>query len=483
MVAQRLERMVDRVRQWRSGSSTGQLSAPVIVAAGLPETDLPRLRKIIDDCLLARGGELAARQRATAIAATFLGLNEDGRRSFFRLLADEYDHDDEAVDQCMAMVSASQDLNERRIAELALAEALRPRRERLLHRFVGLEGGLGFLVDLREELLIHRRDDPPMAAVDDDLRLLLETWFDLALLRLERLTWDDTPAALLEKLIQYEAVHAIESWDDLRGRLGPGRRCYAFLHSMMAGEPLIFVEVALTQGIASELAPLLDHDADRNNSSSADTAIFYSISNCHRGLAGVSLGDFLIKKVVEDLALELPNIKTFATLSPIPGFRRWLTNQLEMQVEIISPELDSFLTPNESALISPDDPSKAAAVLLELISSTTTPPRVSLDPLQGVLTRLVASYLSGTKSLGETASSKRSARAIDPVAHFHLSNGARIEHINWWANPNQTGWERSLAFMVNYRYMPGEIESNHDDYVAHGRVTMADGLQKLLTVQ
>ncbi len=481
MVAQRLERMVDRVRQWRSGSSTS-LSTPVVVAADLPDTDLPRLRQIIDDCLLARGGELAARQRATAIAATFLGLDEDGRRSFFRLLADEYDHDDKAVDHCMAMVAASQDLNERRIAELALAEALRPKRQRLLHRFVGLEGGLGFLVDLREELLIHRRDDPPMAAVDDDLRSLLETWFDLALLRLERLTWDDTPAALLEKLIQYEAVHAIESWEDLRGRLGPGRRCYAFLHSMMAGEPLIFVEIALTQGIAAELAPLLDHGADRAEPISADTAIFYSISNCHRGLAGVSLGDFLIKKVVEDLALELPNITTFATLSPIPGFRRWLTAQLQMQVEIVSLEQDSFLTPLESSLISPDDPSKAAAVLLELISSDTTPPRVSLDPLQGVLTRLVAAYLSGTQATAGKQPVKRGERAIDPVAHFHLSNGARIEHINWWANPNQTGWERSLAFMVNYRYVPGEIESNHDDYLGSGHVSMADEIRQLLSV-
>jgi len=261
---------------------------------------------------------------------------------------------------------------------------------------------------------------------------MLEQWFDVGLLELERLTWN-TPAALLEKLIDYEAVHAIESWADLRGRLGPGRRCYAFLHPGMPGDPLIFVEVALERGVPSSVRDLLDHEAERFVATEADTAVFYSISNCHRGLAGVSLGDFLIKRVAEQLSSELPNLKHFVTLSPLPGFRKWAVEQ-------------------------PDGPP--------------IPEHPTEEADRDAFLALAARYLS---------KEQRKGRALDPVAHFHLSNGARIERLHWWANPVDAGWERSVGMMVNYYYELRSIESNRDRYVQGGVIAASDTIKRLAT--
>lgn len=449
MVTQRLERMVSQVRRWRSSKNTDPLS----VAPSLPEVDVDKLRQVIDECVSDRGGEIAARRRATAIAGTFLELDEHGKQNFFRILADHYDHDDGEIDRAIDKVREAANPDERRIGERELAVSLRPKRERLLRRFVGLDGGLQFLVDLREELLPHRKSDSAMTALDDDMRTLLEAWFDIALLELRRITWD-TSAALLEKLIEYEAVHAIESWEDMQGRLGPLRRCYSYLHPMMPGEPLIFVEVALTDGIAGCLTDLLDHDAERRTDvERVDTAIFYSISNCQDGLRGVSLGNFLIKRVVEELTAELPHLQTFATLSPIPGFRQWILDGFEA---------DSDVELNEDT----------KAQLIEIASRPDPPSGSELDQWEPTLMRLAAIYLVDVR---------RGDRALDPVAHFHLSNGARVEQLNWRANPGQTGWDRGLGIMVNYRYTLDRIEANHDQYVGESIVERAPEVEKLRT--
>ena len=464
MVTQRIERMVGQVRQWRSARNTELLT----VAPTLPESDAAKLRELIDACISDRGGEIAARRRATEIAGTFLELDAVGRRNFFRILADHYDHDDAEVDRAIDRVRAATDDDQRRGAERELAVCLRPRRERLLRRFVGLDGGLQFLVDLREEMLPHRKLDSAMTALDEDMRTLLDAWFDIALLELRRITWD-TSAALLEKLIEYEAVHAIESWDDMRGRLGPLRRCYAYLHPMMPGEPLIFVEVALTEGIAGCLTDLLDHDAERRSDTTrVDTAIFYSISNCQTGLRGVSLGNFLIKRVVEELTAELPHLKTFATLSPIPGFRKWVLEGLGDDATTNA----ATLTPEEKALISPHSPEDAEAQLLALASRPDPPDDDELDRWELVLMRLAATYL---------VDGRRGDRALDPVAHFHLSNGARVERLNWRANPGKAGWERGLSIMVNYRYTLTKIEANHDQYVDQTSIERSAEIESLRT--
>jgi len=461
MVTARLERLVRSVRRWRV--ATDGESAP-IVSPDLPDQDLKKLRRLVDESIDVRGGEVAARRKARLIGTTFSTLDTTGRRRFFEILANDYNGDDNSVDQAIDTVLRAGTSESRHNAEAELRQALQPRRERLLRRFADLDGGLPFLVGLREDLLGHLASTPGLAPVDHDLRQILASWFDVALLQLERLTWERSPAALLEKLIEYEAVHAIESWDDMKGRLGPGRRCYAFFHPAMPDEPLIFVEVALTKGIATSLPALLDHGADRIDATEADTAIFYSISNCQRGMAGVSLGDFLIKSVAERLSVELPNVCELATLSPLPGFRRW--------VERAMSEASITLSPAEERLLSPDDPAAAVEVLSTLVSGPVPAAgNAEFDRSRPILLRLAADYLLNRQ---------RGLRALDPVAHFHLSNGAGIHQLNWWANPSAAGWERGLGMMVNYRYQLRHIERNHDRYVGQGEIAADDAVRKLL---
>ncbi|MGI9613281.1 MAG: malonyl-CoA decarboxylase domain-containing protein, partial [Acidimicrobiales bacterium] len=345
MVSARLDRMVRYVRRWRM---TPDDNDALPVASDLPDPDLRRLRRLVDDCVEGRGGEVTARTTARTIGATFTALDVVGRRRFFELLAVDYGIDDQRVDVAIDNVIRASDPAARVAAEAELRRALEPRRERLLRRFAGVDGGLPFLVTLREDLRTHLGQHPDLAEVDADLKRILDGWFDVALLRLDRLTWDSS-ATLLERLIDYEAVHAIESWNDLKGRLGPGRRCYAFLHPSMPDDPLIFVEVALTEGIAADLPSVLDHSSlAESDHSDADTAIFYSISNCHDGLAGVRLGDFLIKSVVEQLADDLPTIRNFATLSPLPGLRRWLQHGVERDEISLTEAEREHLMPNQS---------------------------------------------------------------------------------------------------------------------------------------
>jgi malonyl-CoA decarboxylase len=460
VVTNRLERIVDYVRRWRPAGDPAEAPA---VAPDLPDTDLRRLRRLIDETIDGRGGEVAARRKARLVGTTFSTLDTVGRRRFFELLASDYDGSDEEVDRAIDGVLRASGSDARRQAEAELRQVLIPRRERLLRRFAGLHGGLPFLVTLREDLLSHLSSEPLLAPVDRELKAILAGWFDVALLRLERLTWD-TPASLLEKLIEYEAVHAIESWDDLKGRLGPGRRCYAFLHPGMPDDPLIFVEVALTRGVATSLPDLLDHRAERIEGTDADTAVFYSISNCQQGLAGVSLGDFLIKSVAERLSVELPNIKNFVTLSPLPGFRRWVVRAVANH--------DITFTTAEAHLLSPDVPRDAEAVFAGLVGGPVPAPQdPRLARARAVLLRLAADYL---------LNHRRGMRALDPVAHFHLSNGASIDQVNWWANPSAAGWERGLGMMVNYRYQLRSIERNLDRYAGDAEITASDRVRKLL---
>ena len=414
-------------------------------------------------CLAARGGEVSARNRAARLARTYLGLTAAGRQEFLRLLAG-LDADPAAVAGAAALAAAAATPEERAAAHTALRRVLEPPRLRLLTQFTSIPEGPKFLVDLRGVLLKEKRGDKMLEALDADLRGLLAAWFDIGFLELRGIDWN-SPAALLEKLIAYEAVHAIRSWSDLKNRLDSDRRCYAFFHPRMPGEPLIFVEVALVQGLAGSVQKLLDEDAPVLDPRQADTAIFYSISNCQPGLSGISFGNFLIKRVVEELSIEFRALKTFATLSPAPGFRRWLDPLLaEAKPGLLSNDEAGALT----ALQPAETPALSLATILgrpEWWRDEAT--RKVADP---VLTRLCARYL-----LGEATGK----RALDPVAHFHLSNGARVERLNVAGDTSDKGARESATLMVNYLYDLTRIEDWHEDYAGEGKRNASTAVRKL----
>ena len=296
----------------------------------LPQDDLDKVMVEVNNCIKGNSDEASLRARAAEIGKIYLELNQDGRSKFLRALATSFDVDREVVDEKIQDVLTAGDNIELRLqAEQKLKMSLQPPWRAILGRFTTLPDGVKFLVDMRTEMLALVKDYPEISGLSNDLRSMLSAWFDIGLLELTRIEWS-SPAILLEKLIAYESVHAIRSWADLKNRLGPDRRCFGFFHPNMPSEPLIFVQVALVRGISDNIDRLLDESNSSSDQRDADTAIFYSISNAQRGLDGISFGNFLIKMVVEKLSLESPNLKTFATLSPIPGFANWLNEQLEL---------------------------------------------------------------------------------------------------------------------------------------------------------
>jgi malonyl-CoA decarboxylase len=414
-------------------------------------------------CLAGRGGEVSARNRAAKLAQTYLTRDEEGRKTFLRTLA-SFDSDPATVADAYTKVQAAEDAEERAIAKAALRKALEPPRLRLLTQFTAIPDGQKFLVDLRGFLLKVRGKDKLLAALESDLRSLLGAWFDISFLEMRRIDWH-SPAALLEKLVDYEAVHAIRSWRDLKNRLDSDRRCYAFFHPRMPGEPLIFVEVALVRGLSGSVQNLLDEKAPVLDPREADTAIFYSISNCQAGLAGISFGNFLIKRVVEELSTEFRNLKTFATLSPIPGFRRWLDPLLAApEPDLLSDDETKGLTDVLPAI---DGPTALAHILAKRHWWRDPALRAAAEP---VLTRLCARYLL-VEANGK--------RARDPVAHFHLSNGARVERLNVAADTSDKGGRESATMMVNYLYDPARIEEYHEDYAGEGKRNASTAVRKL----
>ena len=433
----------------------------------LPDDDLKILRERIDASLAGRGGEASARGNAAQLGRDYLDLNEDGRLRFFQLLAEDYGVDVDGLNRAMDDVRAAES------SPAAYARAVDKLRQRLesprtnlFRQFNSLSRGIKFLVDMRDDLRRLLRAHPELRPVDTELRSLLSAWFDAGFLELRNVTWK-APADLLEKLIAYEAVHEIRSWTDLKNRLESDRRCYAFFHPNMPDEPLIFVEVALVDGMADNVQALLDEAAPTGDPEDANTAIFYSISNAQRGLSGVSFGDFLIKQVVDDLSHELPKLKTFATLSPIPGFREWLDSRFEAGAELLNHDQLEQL----AALAGETGETPALQALLdrpywyrdEAIAAALKP----------ILQHLAAGYLLYQRREG-------AGTALDPVAHFHLSNGALVERINWLADSSERGLSQSAGMMVNYLYALDQIEDNHEAYVTGGEIPASNAVRNLL---
>jgi malonyl-CoA decarboxylase len=460
------DRTLDQVRRAVRELATRRGVRNLDLKPDLPDSDRERLLQQMRDCLEAKGGEVTARARAANLGRAYMRLNPEGRHRFLTLMAEKFGSNPDEVDAAMNAVRDAADPRARHAAEVNLRDVLRPPRVRLLTQFNGLPEGVKFLVDLRAEMMTWAKEEPLLEEFSQDMRRMLTTWFDVGFLEMRRITWD-APASLLEKLIAYEAVHEIQSWDDLKNRLDSDRRCYAFFHPRMPDEPLIFVEIALVTGIAGNVQELLDEEQERLDPQMADTAIFYSISNAQRGLDGISFGDFLIKRVVAALSDEFKNLKTFATLSPIPGFSRWY----EREVEKLG---DTILLEDEAKALAEVLPegTDAETMLRQLLVRTNWAKDDALaEALKPILLRLASSYLYSAKRQG--------TRALDPVAHFHLSNGARMERLNWLADRSERGMRQSAGMMMNYVYKLDEIDTNHEAYKGEGTIAVSSAIRNM----
>ena len=420
--------------------------------------DLPRGRRggsgdrsarAADLCeeLLSGRGEASGVAIAREILDLYAELATGPRIAFFEALATRFGPDRQRITKAAEKYTADPG----DAAALSLHRASEPRRHELLRRLNLAPGGTAALVRMREQLLdaMAHRDD--LAVVDADFVSLFSSWFNRGFLVLRRIDWS-TPANILEKIIQYEAVHEICDWKDLRTRIDPpDRHCYAFFHPALVDEPLIFVEVALTREIAGAIPPILAIGGERLNPDKATTAIFYSISNCQRGLAGVSFGSFLIKQVVAEISLEFPRLSTFVTLSPAPGFAGWLKRERKRE--------GSMLTDGDR-------------VTLELVDRPDWHADPALaDKLKEPLLRAAASYYFAART--------RTGAPVDPVARFHLGNGARLERINWLADPSPKGLKQSHGIMVNYLYDLDDIEKNHEAYAGSRTIITSSAVKRM----
>ena len=427
---------------------------------------LGRVRDLLHECAKGVGGEVSVRQRAALLAETYQHLNDDGRATFLSTIANDFGPDPQRVAKAHADYQTAIGTDRQWTAESALRNAMRSSRLRILTQFNALPQGVKFLVDLRADLLRFLEKDPALRSLDRELESRLSAWFDVGFLELQRITWN-SPAALLERLIEYEAVHEIRSWSDLKNRLDSDRRCYAFFHPRMPMEPLIFVEVALTEHLADNVQALLDENAPVFDAQRANTAIFYSISNTQPGLRGVSFGNFLLKRVVDDLKRDYPRLVSFATLSPLPTFRRWAEANPEAWGKAFS---DADLAKIKHRLLPEMSPIASTADLARLLSAEkwAADERLS-SALQSGLTRLAARYL---------LSASKGGQPYDPVARFHLGNGARIERLNYLADTSARGNQQSYGLMVNYVYDPDNIEENVEAFSRDGEIAAATAIRR-----
>jgi malonyl-CoA decarboxylase len=424
------------------------------------------LARRVEDCLAA-AGEVSAHGRAARLGQTYAELDRAGRRRFLALLARRFGPDAAAVEAASRERLEARSPGERVAAERALRLALAPPYSRLLRQLGATPGGVKLVVGLRADVMPIASSSPELGSLDDHMKEILAAWFDFGMLELQRITWD-SPAALLEKLIAYEAVHEIRSWDDLRNRLDSDRRCYALFHPAMPREPLAIVQVALVTGTAASVQRLLDEAAPLGDPAQADTAIFYSISNTQAGLRGISFGEYLIKRVVAELRRDLPRVATYATLSPIPGFRVWLAARLKGTRR----ETEDLLLPSEraalAALAAGEEESPLKALLARRGWSDDP---VASAALAAPLTRLCARYFGERRADGEP---------IDPVARFHLGNGARLERINWRADTSRQGLRQSLGLMANYRYDLERLDEIQEAYESERRIAVSEPVRALL---
>ncbi|GJE26280.1 malonyl-CoA decarboxylase [Methylobacterium organophilum] len=420
--------------------------------------DAGELLKLCED-LISRRGEASGVALARLILDRYAVLPAPERLAFLRLIAAEFDADHEAVDEAIAAYRA--DPTRARLGRLHAAAE--PRAQELIRRLNLARGGTLALVRMREDLFGLRKTlrqegaDPDLIdaadSLDSDFEHLFASWFNRGFLVLRHIDWT-TPAHILEKIIRYEAVHAIQDWNDLRRRIEPAdRRCFAFFHPALLDEPLIFVEVALTGGIPGAIGPILADERETLPIKAANTAVFYSISNCQKGLAGVTFGNFLIKQVVEDIVREVPSLKTFVTLSPVPGFRSWLDRERRADAP------QGLTREDVETLRLLDRPDWAAD-------------KAACEAVRKAMIPAAAAYFLRAKN--------EKGRPLDPVARFHLGNGARLERVNFLGDTSANGMKQSYGLMVNYLYDLSAIEKNHETYADLGTVATSSAVSREL---
>ena len=456
---------LERLRHWWN-----RIAATVFPAlgadesAGAPGRLVRQLKPLLEECRAHRGGEASERSRAERIAAIYRAADAPQRTAILNLITREFAPDRERLEEAITAIRAAADDAELSQAEARLRIALDAPRAKFFMQFNLLPDGVKFLVDLRADLLAALPKEPALEVLKVEFDGLLESWFDPGFLEMKRITWN-SPALVLEKLMAGEAVHPIESWNDLRNRLDTDRRCYAFFHPRLPNEPLIFVEIALAKGLPGSVQLLLDQNAPVQDPDSADTAVFYSISNTQKGLRGISFGNLLLKRVIEDFRHDLPRLQVYATLSPMPGFRKWM---------------DRALAEGRAALTEADAAKLAEAVghlrpgtvLAESLARPDWPGDARLaQALREPLEKLAAHYLLREKS-GD--------QPLDPVAHFHLNNGALVSHLMWLADTSARGMRQSYGMMASYRYKLAEVEENHERFLRDGHIAAARRVQRML---
>ena len=407
--------------------------------------------------LLSEKGESNARSMAVKLIENYTSLDRQEQLKFFEFLAEKLSPDPEMVFQAAKLYKDKVD----ELSLIELQHVADPPRQELFRRLNRAESGTKTIISMRESVLGHLKVKPKLRALDADIEHLLTSWFNPGFLELHEITWS-SPANLLEKIIKHESVHAIDGWEDLRRRLQPDRRCFAFFHPQLPQEPLIFVEVALVADIAKEVGALLDKRAPTLDAKKYKTAIFYSISNCQPGLKGVSLGNFLIKRVAERIQKDIPSVKTFSTLSPVPGFLKWLDSGVNLSSYDLSSIKNKKLEKHIACLQLPKQS------WIKKISDGWNTDK-STPEEKAALLGLCFLYL--TRDLHSSKG--------DAVARFHLANGARLYSVNWAADLSKKGLAQSCGIMVNYLYELPVLENNHQAYI-NEEVIYSTNLEKLI---
>lgn len=452
------------IEEWQESENKFQL-----LSANIEEHEELELINQINECIKGEGGEISRHGKILHVAMTYLNLSDKGKKKFLNILSEKFNVDIDNLETKIKNFKNAKSNKEIIDAEITLSETLIPPRVLFLQQLITLPNGYIFLKDMREDLLSIKKEFPLLKKLDREIKNMLITYFDVNLLDLKEISWN-SPAIMLERIAGYEAVHKINTWQELKHRLSSNYKIYGFFHYRMPNDPLIFVEVAFTKGIARNIQQIIDvnFEKEKHSQIEADTAIFYSISATQKGLRGISFGNFLIKRVAKLISKEFPNIKKFSTLSPIPTYKKWLQKMLVEKDNVLLKDIEI------EKIKKFNNKKDVSDIISDIINQKDWHKNeVYTNILKQPLMRLCVHYLTTVKA-------KFRNSACDPVANFHLTNGAKILHINWLGDISENGFSQSLGIMVNYEYRTDMIAKNHEDYLTKGYIHISSDVKSWL---